>query len=54
MRLGIVLFIALSLAGVALAGEWTTSSFQDFQKGQFLDTGSNAYVSHRGRAQTRC
>jgi len=37
--------------GTAAAAEWTESSFADFRDGSFLDAGSNAYVSERGRIQ---
>jgi hypothetical protein len=44
-------FIAISV-NFARAGEtWTQNSFEDFRKGTFLDAGSNAYVSAKGRIQ---
>src|SRR5688572_7483983 len=31
--------------------QWTENSFEDFRDGTFLDAGSNAYVSAKGRIQ---
>ena len=33
------------------ASTWTEESFEDFQDGEFLDAGSNLYVSRAGRLQ---
>jgi len=43
--------LCLAGLGAAQASEWTESSFADFRDGTFLDAGSNAYVSERGRIQ---
>jgi hypothetical protein len=58
MRMRKSIVIALSavlpslLAGAAARAEdWTQNSFKDFRQGTFLDAGSNAYVSARGRIQ---
>jgi hypothetical protein len=51
MRLVLGFLSGLLLAGVAFGGDWTTSSFEDFRKGEFFDAGSNLYVSQGGRVQ---
>src|SRR5688572_25859584 len=43
--------LLITMAGSMRAGEWTQSSFKDFAGGQFLDAGSNLYVSAKGRIQ---
>jgi hypothetical protein len=43
--------LCLAGLGSAQVSEWTESSFADFRDGTFLDAGSNAYVSERGRIQ---
>src|SRR5918992_1537359 len=40
----------LNVASTA-ASQWTEDSFEDFRDGTFLDAGSNAYVSAKGRIQ---
>src|SRR5688572_21115879 len=43
--------LLITMAGSMQAGEWTQSSLKDFAGGQFLDGGSNLYVSSKGRMQ---
>ncbi|HOI28489.1 MAG TPA: VCBS repeat-containing protein [Melioribacteraceae bacterium] len=44
----LILFSALSVSAQSV---WKESSFNDFKDGRFLDAGSNAYVSAKGRIQ---
>jgi hypothetical protein len=46
-----VLFISTVLSASGLADAWTDNSFDAFRKGEFLDGGSNLYVSASGRVQ---
>jgi len=41
----------LSVPAAFAADEWTEDSFEAFRDGSFLDAGSNAYVSAKGRIQ---
>ncbi len=52
-RLLLLSFLSLCVAAPAAApaGEWSKSSFKDFEQGKFLDGGSNLYVSAAGRLQ---
>src|SRR5690606_23982371 len=51
-KLNWVIGMILCLAGTAQgAAIWTEASFEDFRDGQFMDAGSNLYVSAAGRIQ---
>lgn len=48
----IILFITVIIGPDAIAQtSWIEDSFEDFRDGQFLDAGSNLYVSAKGRIQ---
>src|SRR5688572_25655411 len=47
----IVSIVLLTAASRDTAGQWTDNSFDAFRKGEFLDAGSNLYVSAAGRMQ---
>jgi hypothetical protein len=53
IKLSFGLYILLQLAGTTLLAQsvWREAGFADFRDGSFLDAGSNAYVSARGRIQ---
>ncbi len=47
----IFLLIVLFAFSIVAQSEWSEDSFEDFKDGSFLDAGSNAYVSAKGRIQ---
>lgn len=47
----IIVLLLFSVLPVCAQSVWNESSYEDFKDGRFLDAGSNAYISAKGRIQ---